>query len=172
MVRANQAMLLSIARSMGLRDADAVDVVQLAWFKLFQHLRAVAAEAAEPLRNPAGIRAWLVTTTRNAAYDLHRKRRPTVSLSGATADDRGIDPVDPEDATTAIEERELRAAALRALEKLDDSCRELIELCIADPPLSYDEIGEILGRPVGSLGPTRQRCLEKLRLHLKGEGYE
>ena len=54
-----------------------------------------------------------------------------------------------------------------ALERLDEACREIIAvLVLADPPLPYDEASEQLGRPIGSLGPSRRRCLEKMKLLL------
>ena len=58
---------------------------------------------------------------------------------------------------------ELRDALRRALQRLPPSCRELLLLLMAEPPLSYEEIGEVLGIPHGSIGPTRARCLAKLR---------
>lgn len=173
LVRCHQPGLLVIARAMGLADHTAVDVVQLAWFRFFQHLKAVEGDPGEMLRNPAAVRAWLATTTRNAARDVHRRRKPTVPLLPDGDDDRpGVDPPDPVDITAFLEDEELRKAAVAALGRLDEPCRELIALLIADPPLSYEDIGEILGRPVGSIGPTRSRCLDRLRTYLKGEGYE
>ena len=173
LVRGHQRTLLGVARTMGMRHAEALDVVQLAWFKFFQHLKSVEGAPSKQLRNPAGVRAWLITTTKNAARDVHRKRRPAVSIHAGSDDHQApIDVPDPADTTELIEETELREAVRHTLTRLDEPCRELLALCIADPPLSYEKIGEILGRPVGSLGPTRQRCLEKLRMYLKGVGYE
>jgi DNA-directed RNA polymerase specialized sigma24 family protein len=57
-----------------------------------------------------------------------------------------------------------QALALRsAFARLGDDCRQLLTLMLADPPLSYDEISSALDRPRGSLGPSRQRCLDHLR---------
>ena len=58
---------------------------------------------------------------------------------------------------------ELQVALRLAMAELDPACRELLALLTAEPPLSYDDIAEITGRPRGSIGPTRQRCLERLR---------
>lgn len=173
LVRCYQPSLLRIARAMGLPEHTAVDVVQLAWFRFFQHVKLAAQDPTKMLDNPAAVRGWLATTTRNATRDVYRKRKPTLSIDAEPDDGRPpIDPPDPLDITENIEDEEMKEAAGRALLRLDEPCRELVALLIADPPLSYEEIGEILGRPVGSIGPTRSRCLERLRNYLKGEGYE
>ena len=60
-----------------------------------------------------------------------------------------------------------RAQALRsAFSRLGEECRQLLKLLFVDPPLSYDEIAAATGRPRGSIGPNRQRCLGQLRRHL------
>jgi DNA-directed RNA polymerase specialized sigma24 family protein len=61
-----------------------------------------------------------------------------------------------------VEDEEAREV-LVAFEALSEVCRQLLGLLCADPPLSYEEIAEIVGRPIGSLGPTRSRCLERLK---------
>jgi DNA-directed RNA polymerase specialized sigma24 family protein len=64
------------------------------------------------------------------------------------------------------EARDVRAA----FALLDDGCRQVITvLVLTDPPLAYDQASELLGRPIGSLGPTRKRCLEKMRKLLDAE---
>ena len=68
---------------------------------------------------------------------------------------------------TAEDAEQVRAAFRR----LDDGCRQVITvLVLTDPPLAYDQASELLGRPIGSLGPTRKRCLEKIRTLLELEG--
>jgi RNA polymerase sigma factor (sigma-70 family) len=60
-------------------------------------------------------------------------------------------------------DEELRDALRRAMDELEPDCRRFLSLLTAEPPLSYDDIAELTGRPRGSIGPTRQRCLERLR---------
>src|SRR5205823_3806329 len=95
---------------------------------------------------------------RREASAISRARRrliPTAELSPeqATAGDQA----------DGLLDAELRDALRRALDRLDQPCRELLLLLMADPPLSYDEISHVLGLPHGSIGPTRARCLAKLR---------
>jgi DNA-directed RNA polymerase specialized sigma24 family protein len=60
-------------------------------------------------------------------------------------------------------EDEAAREVVAAFETLSEDCRQLLRLLTADPPLSYEEISELVGRPIGSLGPTRARCIERLR---------
>jgi DNA-directed RNA polymerase specialized sigma24 family protein len=62
-----------------------------------------------------------------------------------------------------LTDADAQAAFRRALELLPEQCRVLLRLLLADPPLSYDEISDTLGIPRGSIGPTRQRCLDRVR---------
>jgi DNA-directed RNA polymerase specialized sigma24 family protein len=61
-----------------------------------------------------------------------------------------------------VEDEEAREVVV-AFETLSDDCRQLLRLLTTDPPLSYEEISEVVGRPIGSLGPTRSRCIERLK---------
>jgi DNA-directed RNA polymerase specialized sigma24 family protein len=61
-----------------------------------------------------------------------------------------------------IEDEEAREVVI-AFETLSDDCQQLLRLLATDPPLSYEEISEIIDRPIGSLGPTRSRCIERLK---------
>ena len=75
-------------------------------------------------------------------------------------------PADERPLDTAVLADE-RSRALRAgFARLGDDCQQLLRLLCADPPLSYDELAAALDRPRGSIGPTRQRCIEQLRRHL------
>jgi DNA-directed RNA polymerase specialized sigma24 family protein len=68
---------------------------------------------------------------------------------------------DPLDAKMLISERDRAIADL--MSRLPCRCRTILELLLADPPLSYQRLGEVLNMPIGSIGPTRARCLEHLR---------
>lgn len=131
------------------------------------------AERLDTIREPEKLPGWLATTATNEVRQIVRRRgRTDVSLTGSWrsgADDGPGDLGDrliADDGEHALgmvrseEGEEVRAAFAR----LDEGCREIITvLVLAEPPLSYDEASEMLGRPIGSLGPTRGRCLDKMR---------
>jgi RNA polymerase sigma factor (sigma-70 family) len=143
----------SVIAKFRLSAADGDDVNQTVWLRLVEHLG--------ELREPRALPGWLVTTTRNEALRVIRLRGRAI-------------PVDPQGHTleAIVEQRDLaddlmrdeRARAFRAaLLELPAGRRELLELLLTDPPISYDEISEKLGIPKGSIGPTRARALEQLR---------
>ena len=130
------------------------------------------AERLDTIREPHKLPGWLTTTSRNEVRQIVRQRgRQHVSLNesfGNLTDDAGdlidsltADAGEHADGLIAGEtHRDVRAA----FSQLDEHCRELITvLVLSDPPLGYDEASELLGRPVGSLGPSRRRCLDKMK---------
>jgi len=116
------------------------------------------------LRNPAALPGWLATTTRHeCARALRAAHRPQAAVLGIDADDIP-------DEQAVIAEQELlaaeRHAALReAFTHLPLRCQRLLILLTHDPPTPYAQISATLGIPVGSIGPTRNRCLQQLRSH-------
>jgi RNA polymerase sigma factor (sigma-70 family) len=143
----------SVIARFRLSAADGDDVNQTVWLRLVEHLG--------DLREPRALPGWLVTTTRNEALRVIRLRgRATpVDPQAGTFERIGEQP-DIDDALI----RDERAEALRAaLLELPAGRRELLELLLTDPPVSYDEISAKLGIPKGSIGPTRARALEQLR---------
>ena len=149
-------LIWSICRRYRLDDADAADVSQNVWLQLVDHL--------DKIQDPAALPGWLATVTRREC--LHILGRNVTSPAAGNVIDAETIP-DEQDATA---EQELlaaeRHAALReALGDLPPSGQQLILLLLQDPPLSYADISARLGVPVGSIGPTRRRCLDKLRRH-------
>lgn len=146
-------LVWSVIRSYRLDAATAADVSQTTWLRLVEHLHR--------LRDPDRVGSWLATTARNECRRVYRR-------SGrAIPSEFTMDVVDPAagPAERAVLDEEARLV-VEALELMPEQCRELLRLIVADPPLSYDEIAGVLRRPVGSIGPTRQRCLERLRTAL------
>ena len=149
-------LIWSICRRHRLEPADAADAAQNVWLKLVDQL--------DKIRDPAALPGWLATTTRRECGRIARTaRRPCdagYALAAGTI---------PDDDAQAVEQDLLAAeqhAALReAFGQLPPGCQQLLALLIEDPALSYAEIGARLGIPVGSIGPTRRRCLDKLRRH-------
>lgn len=147
------ALLWAIALRHGLNDSDAADVVQTTWLRLLEHI--------DTVRDPARIGSWLATTAqRESLRTLAHRRRHVLKDDSALFDgpDRLLAPVDE-----ALIAREQARAAQQALECLPPTWRSLVELLTQDPPPSYEQIGEDLGVPIGSIGPTRGRCVRRLR---------
>jgi RNA polymerase sigma factor (sigma-70 family) len=147
-------LIWSICRSYRLADADADDVGQNVWLQLVDHLDAV--------REPAALAGWLATTTRRECGRFLR------AAGGAHMAGYGPDAEDIPDEQATTPEQELlaaeRHAALReAFAHLPPCCQQLIAALMEDPPLSYGQISARLGIRVGSIGPNRGRCLDKLR---------
>jgi RNA polymerase sigma factor (sigma-70 family) len=155
-------LVWSICARHQLSRADIEDVGQTVWLRLVEHLG--------KLREPAALPGWLATTTQRECVRVLKAHRKC-EVFGTDPDNGGL-PLENE--TTMIEEEVLMAernALLRAaFDELPEDSQRLITLLLSDPPLSYVEIGEILGMPPGSIGPTRQRCLDRLRRspHLRG----
>ncbi len=149
-------LIWSICRRYRLRDADADDAAQRVWLQLLNHLG--------ELRDPAALPGWLSTTARRECSRVRRTAaRP--DTAGYVLD---ADALPDERAATADQEllKAERHAALReAFTALPQSGQRLLAMLTADPPVPYAEISARLGIPVGSIGPTRRRCLDKLRRH-------
>ena len=116
-------------------------------------------ERLDTIREPAKLPGWVATTARNEVHTLLRARRRLRATDPHDLPAVGQAPVDDD----RLAREELRAAVRDAFSSLSERCQELLRLATLDPPLSYAEIGDALGMPHGSIGPTRQRCLERLR---------
>ena len=149
-------LIWSICRRHQLADADARDIGQNVWLRLVDQLGT--------LRHPAALPGWLATTTRRECGRLLRAAR----APQATGYELDAQTLPDEQAITAEQQlltAERHAALREALLDLPPECQRLIALLAADPPEPYAEISARLGIPVGSIGPTRRRCLDKLRQH-------
>lgn len=146
-------MVWSTARSFRLDDATAKDIAQTVWLKLIENMSRIA----EPERLPG----WLATTCRREAMRVVRVRSRMVT----TEFEYDVEDDSPQVEAMFIENEE-RRNLVAAFGDLDESCQQLLRLMTVEPDLTYEEIADVVGRPVGSLGPTRARCLEKLRISL------
>jgi RNA polymerase sigma factor (sigma-70 family) len=149
-------LIWSICRSHRLGVADAEDVGQRVWLYLVDQL--------DRIRDPAALPGWLASATRRECLRVLGAAREPLAAGYA------LDAETIPDEQTGTAEHELlaaeRDAALReALRDLPPCGQRLILLLIEDPPVPYAEISARLGIPVGSIGPTRRRCLDKLRDH-------
>jgi len=159
LVRRCTPLLWRIARSFRFDQATSADIVQSAWLALAEH--------GDAVRDPRAVRAWLAVTARRAA--LHELRRRQRVLLGE--DDVAVDRPDPgpspaEQAGEADRDERL----WRAVQRLPARDRMLLSLLTATPALTYVEIARVMDVPVGSIGPTRARCLARLRRELEAEG--
>ena len=153
-------LLWHTARSQGADPATAEDVVQTAWLKLVEHTTDIS--------DPQAVLQWLLMTTRREAWRSVRRDRRTVphepwdepSSGDATAPLPGLDPV------TATEDAEVASAVWHHVESLPARCQQLLRLVAFVERPDYSVVSAALGIPVGSIGPTRGRCLAKLRLAL------
>ncbi|MBA2389517.1 MAG: sigma-70 family RNA polymerase sigma factor [Geodermatophilaceae bacterium] len=147
-------LVFSVIRRYRLSPKDAEDVSQTVWLRLVEHL--------DTIREPRALPMWIATTTRNEALRLvsaHRRTTPVDPLGTSTLDAVA----DTRDVDEQLLGAERQQAMRDGLAELPPRQRELLLLLVADPPLSYETIGARLGMPVGSIGPTRARCLARLR---------
>jgi RNA polymerase sigma factor (sigma-70 family) len=141
-------------------ESDAEEIFQSVVVKLFENIAR--------LRKTASLSTWIVTVTRN---ECRRFLRTSGRFSPGEIDDAILPPEEPPDVVRALDaiDREHRLAL--AFRKLDASSRELLHaMYVESPTPSYAELSERTGRPIGSLGPTRARALEKLRRLYVGLG--
>jgi RNA polymerase sigma factor (sigma-70 family) len=137
--------------------SDAADVAQTVWLRLVQNLG--------NLREPEALPGWISTTARNECLGVlnSRKRFPTYDPLDDPPE-AGVDlRATPDDVAAGLLEAERHEALLAAFAGLSDRHRELLMLLVADPPVTYAEISERLGMPIGAIGPTRARAVERLR---------
>lgn len=164
-------LVWAVARAQGLDHCDAADVTQMTWLRLHEHL--------DRLRQPDRVAAWLATTAKRESLKLLRERRRegaqvqmapqrhdrAAAGAGVAAEMEAF----AGDALAGEADRDERL--WRAFEELPVPCRTLLRALMAVPPPSYAELSVALGMPIGSIGPTRSRCLDRLRasiLRLEG----
>jgi RNA polymerase sigma factor (sigma-70 family) len=149
-------LIWSICRNHRLGDADAKDVGQSVWLYLVDQL--------DRVRDPAALPGWLATTTRRECARVLRAAQGP-QTAGYVRDTESLPDERIETADQELLAAERRAALREAVGDLPLCCQRLIALLTADPPAPYAEISARLGIAVGSIGPTRARCLDRLRRH-------
>jgi RNA polymerase sigma factor (sigma-70 family) len=139
----------SVARACGLSSDDAADAVQGAWLRLLERITTI--------KDTERVGAWLATTTRREALLIQRKSQVPALPA----------PVEAADPAAAYLESEHHTLLWETVSALREPCRSILRLAAAD--LSNQQVATRLGIPVGSVGPTRSRCLNKLRTHIPEE---
>ena len=165
MVKRYQRLVFSIPRRAGLDEAVSADV--------FQHVFSTLLSKLDQIKDPSKVRSWLITTAKRETWRVSRQQTATVSIELDDQDENGIDLPDekplPDEVIQRLEDQQLVRIALA---ELGDPCRKLLEMLFYTPVAqSYDSIAEQLRIPVGSIGPMRIRCLQKLRIVLGRMGY-
>ena len=153
-------LLWHTVRGQGVDPVAAEDVVQTIWMRLLH--------SSDSIRDPQTVVKWLLTAARREAWRVSRRSRAelvrTAALFGQEGEELAAVPVRPEELPDEVVLRDTTQRRLwEHVHELSDRCRELIRvIAFADRP-DYALIAESLGMPVGSIGPTRGRCLAKLR---------
>ena len=151
-------LLWHVARAQGLDPVLAEDVVQTTWLKLIQHLPSIT--------DHQSVLKWLITTAKRESWSVARRQRRAESTDADVLEARPDDASGPEDLVVD------NASSHRLwvhFSELPERCQQLLRLvAFADRP-DYHAVSEALGMPVGSIGPTRGRCLAKLRLALTSD---
>lgn len=153
-----QRLVWAVARRAGLDDERAAEVFQQVFVTLVEHIGRI--------EQPERLSAWLVTTARREVW---RSGRLTAAARGRTFSTDQLEtfnePLDPDPLPgETLERLEQQHAVRRAVSALDERCRRLLTLLFYQPnPPPYAEIAAALGTSEGSIGPTRARCLQKLR---------
>ena len=146
-------LIWAVARGHRLTTADAAEVVQTTWLRLVEHL--------DRLRDPAHVGAWLYTTARHECLRTIRRNGrqvPVAEVESVTylrPDEPGPEAL----ASNADRDRRLWSA----LNAMPDRCRQLLRALMADVAPSYEDVSLAMQIPIGSIGPTRARCLSRLR---------
>jgi RNA polymerase sigma factor (sigma-70 family) len=150
-------LIWSITVEFKLGESDAADVVQTTWLRLLEHIHR--------LEYPERVGSWLAATARHECLRCVAARKRVVlghddsDIAGALVHEGEID--------ERLLADESAQVVREALSRLPRRWQRLLELLMADPPASYAEISDQLGLPVGSIGPTRGRCLAQLRALLQ-----
>jgi RNA polymerase sigma factor (sigma-70 family) len=149
-------LIWAITRDFKLGESDASDVAQATWLRLLEHI--------DRIEYPERVGSWLAATARNECLRSLAARKRVVlahdeiQLEGVAARQPDVD-----EGLLAAE----RAQVVReALTQLPRRWQQLLELLISDPPVPYAEISDRLDLPIGSIGPTRRRCLARLQVLL------
>ncbi len=148
-------LLQSVLRGFRFDPDEARDVAQVVWLRLVEQLG--------NLREPNALAGWLSTTTRNECIQRQRKQA-RLPIDHGTVEVASRNEGPDEVAVGNSERAHMRACFGR----LDERCQRLLGLLISDVPGGYTAIAELLNMPMGSIGPTRARCLESLRSLYEG----
>ncbi len=153
-------LLWAVARQQGASREAAEDVVQTTWLKLVEH--------ATDIQDPQAVLKWLLTTTRRDSWNSGARARREAPASQDDVRDVEPDLVSPSPEVAALEDVD-RSVVWSNVAQLSERCRALLRVIAFAQRPDYAAVAEALGMPVGSIGPTRGRCLAKLRAALAAD---
>ncbi|TDE00108.1 RNA polymerase sigma factor [Jiangella asiatica] len=154
LVDAHASLVWAVVRSHRLDSGDAEDAFQTTWLRLVENL--------DRIERPDRLAAWLVTTARRECLRVARRdgaEVPDPLVAERAGHAAWTDPGPVE----ALLAREEQLEVLRAFQRLEPRCQDLLRLTVATADRRYVDVAAELDMPVGSVGPTRQRCLGHLR---------
>ena len=167
-------VLWHVVRAYGLDAALAQDVVQTTWLTLVQRHSAIA--------DPSAVSGWLTTTARREAWRVGKQQRRAEATEAENGPDYRLFHGDAENLEPHLpvhESAEQTAATddesrrlWQAVAQLNERCQRLLRIVAFDDRPDYARIAADMAMPVGSIGPTRRRCLGKLRTLFEGAGEE
>jgi RNA polymerase sigma factor (sigma-70 family) len=157
LVRMMSPVLWHVVRATGLDREAAEDVVQNTWLTLVR--------SADSVRDAQAITRWLCTAARREAWRVSKSASRTRPVEEEVLDARMPVQISPEAEVVSDDEK---AQLWRALSRLPERCQKLLRIVAWEPRPDYSSVAEGLDMPIGSIGPTRRRCLDKLRIELGG----
>ena len=159
LVRLMSPVLWHVVRATGLEREPAEDVVQSTWLALVR--------SAERISDPQAVSGWLCTTARREAWRTRKQSTRSTPVEDEALEFRLPHEESPEAAVVLDDEQRRLWSCLGSL---PERCQRLLRIVAAEPRPDYTRIAADLQMPVGSIGPTRGRCLDKLRAELARTG--
>lgn len=161
LVRLMTPVLWHVVRAYGLDHALAQDVVQTTWLTLVRR--------HESITEPRAVSGWLTTCARREAWRVSRLQRRADPTEAEYLEPRLPAQESAEDEAARSDESH---QLWRAVSQLNERCQRLLRIVAFEERPDYARIAQDLSMPIGSIGPTRQRCLGKLRSLVEGMGYQ
>ncbi|MDM7915094.1 MAG: RNA polymerase sigma factor [Candidatus Eisenbacteria bacterium] len=169
MIRRYANLIHAVILKVGLTPEDREDAFQSTITVLYTDL--------PKLRDPGRLPSWLIGIAYRQAVNRirgkMRSRETSIDEIEERGDGRSAEPNDPRPLADEIRaDLEHRQQIAEALDAISERCRELLRLLFfEEPPLDYAEIARRQGMPIGSIGPTRARCLERMRKVYEERGW-
>lgn len=160
LVRLMSPVLWHVVRAYGLDRALAEDVVQTTWMTLVQRQASII--------EPQAVAGWLTTCARREAWRVGRVQRRADPTDDERLE-RSMPTADSAEQSATV--MDAASTLWRAVQELNERCQRLLRVVAFDDRPDYAALAKDLAMPVGSIGPTRQRCLAKLRSRLVGHGW-
>jgi RNA polymerase sigma factor (sigma-70 family) len=151
-VESFSGLVWTVANGHRLGPTDTAEVMQTTWLRLLENL--------ERIREPERLGGWLATTARRESLRMLRLRGREIPTDDEDAIGPGTGSAPSPEQAVLDSDRDRRLWS--AFVRLNDRCKQLLHLVIVVQP-PYSEVAEAMDMPIGSIGPTRQRCLERLR---------